>query len=164
MLLSDHEKQDIRRTWRLVEQAALMETATELFYKHLFETHPEYRAQFPEDMSGQIRKLAKTLDFAVKTLNWDSGDWREGAVDAESDLFLILTAMGRRHKKAYGVTNAQYGPVGASLLNALDLGLGQAFTPEVKVAWTKLYTLIAQTMQLGAIMLTPEDRQQGVRL
>lgn len=163
MLLSDHEKHDIRRTWRLVEQAALMETATELFYKHLFETHPDYRAQFPEDMSGQVRKLAKTLDFAVKTLDWDSGDWREGAVDAGSDLFLILTAMGRRHKKAYAVTGDQYGPVGASLLHALDLGLGQAFTPEVKVAWTKLYTLIAQTMQLGAIMLTPEDRKQGAR-
>lgn len=163
MLLSDQEKQDIRRTWRLVEQAALMDTATELFYKNLFETHPEYRSQFPDDMSGQVRKLAKTLDFAVKTLNWDSGDWREGAVDSTSDLFLILTAMGRRHKKAYAVANDQYGPVGASLLHALDLGLGQVFTPEVKVAWTKLYTLIAQTMQLGAIMLTPEDRAQQVR-
>ena len=162
MLLSDQEKHDIHRTWRLVEHAALMETATELFYKDLFDKNPSYRAQFPDDMSGQVRKLAKTLDFAVKTLDWDSGDWREGEVDADSDLFLILTAMGRRHRKAYAVTGDQYGPVGASLLHALDLGLGQAFTAEVRTAWTKLYTLIAQTMQLGAIMLTPEDQKQGV--
>ncbi|AFD28058.1 globin domain-containing protein [Deinococcus gobiensis] len=163
MLLTDIERAHIRRTWRLVEQAALLETATKIFYDDLFATHPEYRDQFPKDLSGQITKLAKTLDFAVKSLDWDSGDWQGGAVERNSDLFYILTAMGRRHQRLYRVTNDQYGPVGASLLTALDLGLGQAFTPEVKTAWTKLYGLIAQTMQLGAVMRTPEDRAKAIQ-
>lgn len=158
MILNDQEKHLIRKSWRLVEQAALMDTATELFYKDLFTDHPEYRDQFPTDMSGQISKLAKTLNFAVKSLDWDSGDWASGEMDKESDLFFILTAMGRRHTKLYRVTNDQYDPVGKSLLTALDLGLGHAFTPETKAAWTKLYGLIAQTMLLGAVMLTPEER------
>ena len=163
MLLTNPERAHIRRTWRLVEQAALMETATKLFYDDLFETHPEYRGQFPTDMAGQITKLAKTLDFAVKSLDWDSGDWQDGAVERDSDLFYILTAMGRRHQRVYRVTNDQYGPVGASLLKALDLGLGHAFTPEVKAAWTKLYGLISRTMQLGALMRTPEDRAKAAQ-
>jgi len=156
-LLSDAEKAHIRDSWRIVQQAALMETATELFYQNLFETHPEYRAQFPADMAGQTKKLAKTLDFAVAALDWSSGDWQTGQVDTESDLFVILTAMGRRHKRLYLVTNDQYDPVGGSLLFALNLGLGVAFTPEVKSAWVKLYTMIADTMQLGTIMILPED-------
>lgn len=162
-LLTDKEKEHIRRTWGLVERGALMETATKLFYDDLFGDHPDYRKQFPKDMDGQIKKLADTLNFAVKALDWDSKDWQGAQVDHESDLFVILTAMGRRHHLKYRVTNDQYGPVGKSLLTALDLGLGVAFTDEVRAAWTKLYTLIAQTMQLGAVMRMPGDARPGVQ-
>lgn len=160
-MLTEHQKDLIRRSWRLVDQASLMETATEIFYSDLFDKHPEYRQQFPQDMSGQISKLAKTLDFAVKSLNWDSGHWNAEQLDKDSDLFFILTAMGRRHAKLYRVTNDQYGPVGASLLHALDMGLGHAFTPETKAAWTQLYGLIASAMQLGAVMMTPTETQEA---
>ena len=160
-MLTDTDREHIHRTWRLVQQAALLETASKLFYDDLFLRNPAYREQFPEDISDQIVKLAKTLDFAVKALDWGRDDWKDGAVERDSDLFYMLMAMGRRHQRLYRVRNDQYGPVGASLLNALDLGLGHAFTPEVKAAWTKLYSMISQTMQLGALTLTPEERARA---
>lgn len=151
LMLTEVERGLIQDNWRIVRHAALMETATGLFYKELFDQHPEYRDQFPADMAGQIKKLAVTLDFAVSAMNWKRSEWREGDVDLQQDLFAVLIAMGRRHALEYGVQGDQYGPVGAALLHALDLGLGAEFTPAHRAAWTKLYGLIAQTMQLGAV-------------
>jgi hemoglobin-like flavoprotein len=40
--------------------------------------------------------------------------------------------------------------VGGALLWTLEQGLGAAFTPEVKTAWTAVYELLAATMLEGA--------------
>jgi len=56
-----------------------------------------------------------------------------------------VKALGERHK-GYGVTMAHYAPVCAALLWTLENGLGPAFTPEVKAAWTETYTALAGVM------------------
>lgn len=111
--------------------------AADLFYDRLFETAPYLRAMFPADMRDQKRKLFVMLATAVQGL---------------SDLDRLIpevTALGARHS-GYGVTAEQYALAGAALIWTLERGLGQAFTPAVKLAWTRVYALLAATMQAGA--------------
>ncbi len=58
----------------------------------------------------------------------------------------MVQELGRRHH-GYGVTADHYGPVGEALLWTLEQGLGEAFTPAVKAAWTKVYGVLAEVMQ-----------------
>ena len=43
-----------------------------------------------------------------------------------------------------------YDTVGAALLWTLEQGLGEAFTPDVKSAWTTVYGVLATTMKDAA--------------
>ena len=60
-----------------------------------------------------------------------------------------LRELGQRHA-GYGVTDAHYDTVAGALLWTLEMGLGEAFTPEVKVAWTAVYGVLATNMKAGA--------------
>lgn len=146
-MFTDLEKDAIKRSWRLVIPIA--ETAADLFYKRLFELRPDYRGLFPADMSTQKRKLVKMLAFIVKAMDWVEADWKDD-VDPSEDLMLVVLAMGRRHTNLYRIPDESYATVGEALLWTLDYGLGDAFTPQVKNAWVRLYTLMAQTMRMGS--------------
>lgn len=108
-------------------------TAADLFYDRLFETAPEVRALFPQDMKEQKVKLMTMLGTAVSSLH------------KLDEILPAVKALGERHK-GYGVTAAHYAPVGAALLWTLEKGLGPDFTPEVKEAWTQTYTALAGVM------------------
>jgi hemoglobin-like flavoprotein len=79
-----------------------------------------------------------TLFFAVAGLN------------KPEQILPAVRQLGARHA-GYGVQTHHYQTVGAALLWALAQGLGEGFTPEVEEAWTAAYTLLAQTMQDGAL-------------
>lgn len=155
-MFSDNEKEAIRRSWRLVIPIA--ETAADLFYRRLFELRPDYRRLFPDDMSSQKRKLVKMLAFVVKAVDWASDDWKAD-VNPSEDLMLVVLAMGRRHSALYRIPDESYATVGEALVWTLDYGLGDAFTPPVKNAWVRLYTLVAQTMRMGSVSIdaTPDN-------
>jgi hemoglobin-like flavoprotein len=108
-------------------------TAADLFYDRLFETAPEVRSMFPQDMKEQKAKLMAMLGTAVSNLH------------RLDEILPAVKALGERHK-GYGVTAAHYAPVGAALLWTLEKGLGPDFTPEVKAAWTETYTALAGVM------------------
>lgn len=146
MMLTASQRQAIKRSWDLVVPIA--DTAADLFYKRLFELAPQYRPLFGKDMAPQKRKLVAMLSFIVKTTNWPDDRWRE-SVAAEDDLFLVVLALGRRHSSLYRVPDSAYDTVGQALLWTLDYGLGEAFTPEVRDAWTSVYGLLAKTMKMG---------------
>lgn len=148
-MLTNEEKDALKRTWRLVVPIA--DTAADLFYKRLFELRPEYRKLFPDDMTQQKRKLLRMLAFIVKSVDFREEEWAED-VPPDEDLLLVVLAMGRRHSELYRIPDAAYGAVGEALLWTLDYGLGDAFTPEVKAAWTELYVSLARTMQMGSAM------------
>jgi len=145
-MLTDAQKKLVQKTWKLV--VPISETAADLFYKRLFETHPQYKSLFPDDMSGQKRKLLRMLAFVVKSLDWVDAQWRE-EVDPDEDLMLVVLALGRRHTELYKIPDESYAAVGAALLWTLDYGLGDAFTEEVRAAWTSVYTTVAATMKMG---------------
>ncbi|MGA7953361.1 MAG: globin family protein [Gloeobacterales cyanobacterium] len=108
--------------------------AADLFYGRLFELDPSLKPLFKGDMKEQGQKLMMMIRTAVDGL------------DDLDKLVPVVQDMGRRHA-TYGVENSHYDTVGASLLWTLEQGLGPAFTPEVKEAWTVVYTLLAHTMK-----------------
>lgn len=115
----------------------IADQAAALFYQNLFAADPALKALFKGDMAVQGKKLMKMIATAVNGL-----DQLEAIVPAVQDL-------GRRHV-VYGVMPQHYDTVGAALLKTLEQGLGAAFTPEVKQAWTTVYGVLAQTMKDAA--------------
>jgi nitric oxide dioxygenase len=113
--------------------APIAATAADLFYGRLFETTPQVRSMFPEDLSEQKKKLMAMLGTVVAGLN---------QLDT---LMPAVRALGRRHG-GYGITAAHYTPAGSALLWTLEKGLGEAFTPAVKDAWTTAYITLSTTM------------------
>lgn len=130
MALTDAEKQLVTDSFTKV--APIAEKAAELFYGRLFEIAPNTQSLFQStDMTEQGRKLMQTIATAV------------GALYALDAIVPTIEALGKRHI-AYGVTAEQYDQVGEALLWTLEKGLEEDFTPEVKDAWTKVYTLLAE--------------------
>jgi hemoglobin-like flavoprotein len=152
-MITEEDKEHIRKSWRLVIPIA--ETAADLFYKRLFDLKPDYRSLFPENLAGQKSKLVRMLAFIVKSLDYPESAWREEVPEAE-DLLLVLLALGRRHEALYQVPREAYGSVGEALLWTLDYGLGEAFTPPVRAAWTAVYKAVSTTMILSTRANEPD--------
>ena len=118
--------------------APIAETASELFYGRLFELSPEIKELFQNtNMETQGRMLMEMLGTAVR-----------GLKNLE-ELKPAVRDLGKRHVN-YGVKPEHYPVVGAALLWALEQGLGNDFTPEVKEAWAGVYDVLAKLMQEGA--------------
>lgn len=133
--MTPQQKDLVRSTWAQV--VPIKEKAAELFYNKLFELDPSVKPMFKDDIKEQGKKLMMSINTVVN------------ALDRLEPMVPILQDMGKRHK-GYGVQDHHYATVGAALLWTLETGLGPAFTPEVKEAWTEAYTLIATTMQSAA--------------
>ena len=125
----------VQKSWKQV--VPIGDTAADLFYKELFRLDPALKPLFKGNMREQGRKLVAMITVAVQGL-----PQLETIVPAVRDL-------GRRHA-GYGVMPHHYDTVAAALLWTLARGLGGAFTPEVKAAWTETYGLLARTMKEAA--------------
>ena len=134
-MMTPEEKALVQSTFaRLVPIA---DQAATLFYARLFEIDPGLQPLFRSDMREQGKKLMQMIGTCVKGL------------DALDQLVPTVKDLGRRHA-GYGVTDAHYETVGGALLWTLERGLGSAFTPAVRAAWTTVYTVLATTMKAGA--------------
>ena len=125
----------VTTSWEKVKP--ISETAAELFYGKLFELDPSLKPLFKGDMKDQGRKLMAMINTAVNGLK---------NLDA---IVPAVQELGRRHV-GYGVKDEHYDTVAAALLWTLEQGLGDAFTPDVKQAWTETYVLLATTMKNAA--------------
>ena len=133
--MTPREKSVVRETFAQV--APIADEAAALFYGRLFELDPTLKTLFKIDMREQGRKLMQMIGLAVSKL------------DALNELVPAVQELGRRHA-GYGVKDVDYDTVGAALLWTLHQGLGPAFTPEVKSAWTTVYGVLASTMKAAA--------------
>src|SRR5215813_9610729 len=115
----------------------ILEPAAMLFYDRLFELDPSLRPLFKSSREDQARKLAQALAVVV------------GAIDRRETIREAIESLGRRHA-AYGVRDQHYSTVGSALLWTLEQGLGDAFTPDVRDAWTAAYGWLAWTMRRAA--------------
>lgn len=133
--MTPQEIEIVQNTFALVRSST--EQVAEIFYGRLFEIAPGVRSFFPEDLKPQGRKLMTMLATVVDGLeNLDE------LVPAVQDL-------GRRHI-GYGTLPEHYDAVGAALLWTLEQGLGDAWTPPAKDAWTTAYTVLATVMKAAA--------------
>lgn len=131
--------------------AKIKEQAADLFYKRLFELDPALRPLFRGDMKEQGRKLMATLGVAVSSLR-----------NLEK-IIPTVQALGANHA-TYGVKESDYQTVAAALLWALEQGLGPAFTPAVKEAWTATYMILAGVMIEAAGQKDMGDAFKGLLL
>jgi hemoglobin-like flavoprotein len=126
----------ISESWTQV--APIADQAATIFYARLFELDPSIRPMFAHtDMAAQRKNLVQTLTVVVKSI-----DRLEAVVPA-------VEALGRRHA-GYGVRPSHFATVGAALLDTLAVGLGEAFTPEMREAWATAYGILADVM-IGAM-------------
>lgn len=131
--MTPDQKAIVKSTWSMVVPIA--DQAAAIFYAKLFELDPTVKPLFANsDMSEQGKKLMQMITIAVNGL-----DNLEGLIGAVQQL-------GKRHV-GYGVKAEHYDTVGAALLDTLGVGLGDAFTPEAKEAWTVTYTTLATVMK-----------------
>lgn len=129
--LSAREIALVKESWAKV--IPISEKAADLFYGKLFELDPNLKPLFGSDMKEQGRKLMALISTAV------------GSLDKLDTVAPSVKALGERHI-GYGVKDKDYATVGAALLWTLERGLGEAFTPEVKTAWSKVYGVLAGVM------------------
>jgi hemoglobin-like flavoprotein len=125
----------VRQSFAAVAPSASAVAAA--FYRRLFELDPPLRAMFRGDLERQGEKLMQAIGFAV------------GGLHRAESLVPVLRHLGGRHV-ACGVREEHYDTVGAALLDTLSAGLGEAFTDEVRSAWTAAYGLLAGEMKAGA--------------
>ncbi len=125
----------VQSSWQQV--LPIRDLAAELFYGKLFELDPALKPLFKGDMKAQGSKLMTMIGVAVSNL------------DRPETLLPVLRGIGARHA-TYGVKDQHYDTVAAALLDTLQRGLGEAFTPEVKRAWIEIYGVMAGAMKEAA--------------
>jgi len=125
----------VQASWQQVTPIAT--EAAALFYRNLFAADRTLETLFKGDMHTQGEKLMQMIGVAV------------GKLDRTDVLIPVLEGLARRHV-AYGVEEAHYATVGAALLDTLEQGLGAAFTPEVRAAWTTVYGVMSDVMTSAA--------------
>jgi hemoglobin-like flavoprotein len=126
----------VQTSWQKV--VPIKDKAAELFYGKLFELDPALKPMFKGDMEEQGRKLTAMLNSVVVKL------------DHLGEILPAVQELGKRHV-AYGVQDEHYATVAAALLWTLGAGLGDAFTPPVKEAWTTAYMTLAGAMKEAAV-------------
>lgn len=126
----------------------IADAAAGLFYDRLFALDPALRPLFRGDLTAQGRALMGMIRVAVNGL------------DRLEQIVPAVQALGQRHA-AYGVKDEHYATVAGALLWTLEQGLGAAFTPATREAWTQAYTLLAATMQTAAAESRPAPPAGG---
>jgi len=125
----------VQTSWQKV--VPIKEKAAELFYGKLFEMDPSLKPLFKGDIVEQGRKLTAMINTVVVKL------------DNLAEIVPAVQDLGKRHV-GYGVKDKDYDTVAGALLWTLGAGLGDAFTAEVKEAWTAAYMILAGAMKDAA--------------
>ncbi len=147
-----------REKWPTPEQIAILrdsmvrlipacEDVSDNFYRKLFESHPQLRPLFAEDMEPQKEKLILMLATAIDLL----GD-REGFEEACAE-------HGRRHVK-YGALPAHYPIVAQLTLSEIGAAANPPLNEDEQEAWTLLLDLVVSHM-LNGIPSASNDLPQG---
>jgi len=133
--MTPHQIRLVRESFALVVPQAVQAGA--LFYDKLFERDPSVSLLFHTDMDTQARRLFEMIGDAVRLLN------HPAQLDA------VLAVLGARHV-AYGVRDEHFETVGGALLDTLATAFGDAFTPELREAWSEFYGRVSRVMREAA--------------
>ena len=134
MSLSDEQKQIIKSTAPLLKENG--KEITSIFYKRLFENHPEllnYFNQTNQKTGTQPLALANIVYFAAEN------------IDHLDKLQLSLDIIAHKHR-AITVQPCHYPIVGKYMLQAIKEFLGDKATTDILDAWSNAYTIIANCL------------------
>jgi len=149
--MTSHQIELVQSSFNLIR--ADIESAAMIFYDRLFQLDPSLRPMFRRPQQEQARKLAHVLTVVVSSLS------------RPETILPVVQELGRRHV-TYEVQPKHYVTVGDALLWTLQAGLGDAFTQEVREAWTAVYLFLASTMKRAVaeaetVEFMPSRRQQA---
>jgi nitric oxide dioxygenase len=133
-LLDDAQIAAVRESFAAVVPIA--DRAGMMLFERIFEVAPETRPMFPDDIGPQAARTIEAVGAVVEQL------------DEPARVTAVLTELGARHAR-YGVRAEHFPVVGAALLWTLEQGLGDAFTAEVRDAWSALWSVVAAGMLAG---------------
>lgn len=125
----------LRKSFATIERHA--DVAALLFYQRLFEIEPSLRHLFCTPIDVQGDRLMESLALFLSLL------------ERPGDLRRELEALGARHVQ-YGTQAHHYAMVHDALFDMIERIHGPQLTPELRVAWEELFSIIASTMQEGA--------------
>jgi len=106
------------------------------FYEILFDRYPAVQPMFQRDNKTQAAMLRQALVAVLDHL--DSSEW----------LTDNLGSLGRRHADM-GVTAPMYDAVVECMIAAMSEIAGDAWTPDMSVAWAEALTAVSSLMLAG---------------
>ncbi|MBC2639650.1 MULTISPECIES: globin domain-containing protein [unclassified Rhodococcus (in: high G+C Gram-positive bacteria)] len=136
-MLSPTSTDVIRATLPVV--GAAISDITTLFYRKMFDAHPELERDLFNRGNQKQGEQQKALAGAIAAF---------AALQLEPDqarVDLILSRIANKHA-SLGIEPSQYTIVHTHLFAAIVEVLGDAVTPEVAAAWDEVYWLMAETL------------------
>ncbi|MER7721435.1 globin domain-containing protein [Streptomyces flaveolus] len=136
-MLSEQSVPVVRATLPAV--GAAIGDITELFYRKLFDAHPELLRDLfnrGNQVSGEQQKALAGSIAAFAGMLLERPDARPDA---------MLSRIAHKHA-SLGITSDQYKVVHRHLFAAIAEVLGDAVTPEVAAAWDEVYWLMANAL------------------
>ncbi|QCQ90010.1 globin domain-containing protein [Rhodococcus sp. SGAir0479] len=136
-MLSEASKETVRATLPAV--GAAIGDITKLFYRKMFDAHPELERDLfnrGNQSQGEQQKALAGAIAAFATLQLDPDPER---------VRTILSRIAHKHA-SLGITADQYWIVHKYLFEAIVEVLGEAVTPDVAAAWDEVYWLMANTL------------------
>ncbi|APG48694.1 globin domain-containing protein [Phaeobacter porticola] len=130
-MITEHDKGLIRSS---VESERMdLSLFVSRFYKRFFESCPDTRKLFPDDIALQEDKLLTSLMHIIE------------ALDHPEKLSAILKQQGERHR-AIQISDQHFNSFIQSFTGALAETLGPDWTAEVRDVWIVFLTDVVQTM------------------
>lgn len=145
------EEQWLKKANRLLVQQsfALLEPALEplmdLFFARLFQMEPSLRNLFPNDLSHHKRIFCRTLALIICEM------------EELAQLDTRVEELGKLYI-ALGLDAGAYDTLGAALVWTVEIGLGEAFTLEMRTAWSLFYGEMAKGIRVAASNGNPSLR------
>lgn len=134
-LLSDGDIALVQHSFKLA--AATPETLAAAYFRRVFELDRSLRRLFHGDMRQLGQKFVSTLGAFV------------GNLDRFDEFAPHMRALGARHV-GYHVRDEHYAIAGIAWIGTLATQLGDAFTPAMRAAWTRVFGAITDEIIAGA--------------
>jgi len=123
---------------------------TTLFYKNMFESHPELKNLF--NMGNQANG-SQQQSLAAAVFAYAAN------IDNSAALAPVIERIVHKHVSV-GIKAEHYPIVGSNLIGAIKSVLGEAATPELLAAWEEAYGLLADALIDAEARLYQQNNQQ----
>lgn len=123
---------------------------TTLFYKNMFESHPELKNLF--NMGNQANG-SQQQSLAAAVFAYAAN------IDNSAALAPVIERIVHKHVSV-GIKAEHYPIVGSNLIGAIKGVLGEAATPELLAAWEEAYGLLADALIDAEARLYQKNNQQ----